>query len=86
MGRRNIHVTVEPELLQALDELSKREGTSRAEIIREACRMFVERSATPSPILGLSHDANIYGSFSESTEVGETQLAILKDILPGEEW
>ncbi len=42
MGRRVIQVPMDEGLLEALDAISQSRASSRAELIREACRRFVK--------------------------------------------
>jgi hypothetical protein len=53
MQRTQIYL--EPELAESLDRLAQQRGTSRAEVIREAAREFVDREgAGYGSILGLA--------------------------------
>lgn len=83
MMKKNIHLAIDPGLLEAIDALSRQEGTSRAEVIREACRMYIDRVERERKDREYQE---AYRRNPESTEVGDIQLALLKDILPDEEW
>jgi metal-responsive CopG/Arc/MetJ family transcriptional regulator len=78
-----IQVPMDEKLLEALDSLSKEEGRSRAALIREACRRYLQ---------GLEDERldqiyiEGYARIPEEPAIGEAQAALSARILPKEEW
>ena len=111
--KKAIQVTLDQELLDAIDTWAQEQGITRADFVRAACRRMVE-SPTKKQLEEWNRqsaesyaqfpekwdpdewkdywpkktgdDAEAYRRRPESTEIGDAQLAILKDILPDEEW
>ncbi len=83
MKRKIIQVPIDEDLLVELDELSKKEERSRADLIREACRRYLraleEQQREREYIEG-------YTRFPEDPASGEAQLAMIADVLSPEDW
>jgi len=80
---RTIQVPIDEPLLEALDEASDEQGTSRSALIRAACREFLrllhERKLDEQYVEG-------YRRIPDDPAVGEAQLRMLAEVLPEEEW
>ena len=83
MSKIIIQVPVERELLDELDKLSKEQSKSRSEVIRQACRKFLDE--TEEERLDRIYVEG-YKRIPETTEWGEAQLKMAKEVLPDEEW
>jgi metal-responsive CopG/Arc/MetJ family transcriptional regulator len=83
MAKTVIQVPVDEELLKKLDNMSKKKKKARAEVIRQACQKYLKDDETKE-LDRIYQDG--YRRVPETTETGESQLAMLKDILPDEEW
>ncbi|MDR5703940.1 MAG: ribbon-helix-helix protein, CopG family [Armatimonadota bacterium] len=83
MSRKVIQVPMEEELLRVLDAMCQKKGRRRAEIIREACRMYLRRVEEES-----MEEAYIegYQRFPEEPHLGEAQAAVADQVLALEEW
>ncbi len=83
MKRKIIQVPIDEDILVELDELSKKEERSRADLIREACRRYLrsmeEKQWDKVYIEG-------YTRFPEDVALGEAQLSIMAEVLPPENW
>ncbi len=83
MKRKIIQIPIDAELLLELDELSRKEERSRADLIREACRRYLrdteEQRLEREYIEG-------YKRIPEDPALGEAQLAMMADVLPPENW
>lgn len=83
MRRKVIQVPVDQELLDALDSAARREGRSRAEFIRNACRVQLHRLEEEE--LERAYVEG-YRRMPEDPGFGQAQLAMLAEVLPPEEW
>ena len=83
MSKRVIQVPIDDDLLGALDEASRSEHRSRAQVIREACSDYLARRRVA--ILDRLYQEG-YERIPEDSASGETQLALLGEILPEERW
>ncbi len=83
MAKRVIQVPVDKELLTALNRLSRKQRKARAELIRHACQRYLEQ--VESEELDRLYRQG-YERLPEESEVGEAQLALTSEILPGESW
>lgn len=83
MEKQVIQVPVEDELLKELDQESKKQQKSRAEIIRLACRHYLKRRAVEEMeriyIKG-------YEEIPETPDFAISQEKMLADVLPEESW
>ena len=83
MSKKVIQVPIEDDLLGALDEASRSEKRSRADLIRQACRDYLKRRRTD--VLDRLYQKG-YERIPEDTTVGEAQLALLGSVLGEESW
>ncbi len=83
MSKIIIQVPVERELLDELNKLSKEKSKSRSEVIRQACRKFLDE--TEEERLDRIYVEG-YKRIPETTEWGEAQEAMLSEVWPKESW
>jgi metal-responsive CopG/Arc/MetJ family transcriptional regulator len=83
MVKKVIQVPVDEELLTALDQTSRKQNKARAELIREACQCYLEQ--VESEELDRLYQQG-YERLPEEPELGEAQIALAGEILPGESW
>jgi metal-responsive CopG/Arc/MetJ family transcriptional regulator len=83
MVKKVIQVPVDEELLIALNQTSRKQNKARAELIREACQCYLEQ--VESEELGRLYQQG-YERLPEEPELGEAQIALAGEILPGESW
>jgi metal-responsive CopG/Arc/MetJ family transcriptional regulator len=83
MIKKVIQVPVDPELLAALDELSKKRRKARSELIRDACQQYLREVENEE--LDRCY-RNGYEAVPEEPEVGEAQAALTSRVLPQESW
>jgi metal-responsive CopG/Arc/MetJ family transcriptional regulator len=83
MNKTVIQVPMDKELLDELDNFSSSINKSRAEIIRQACRKFI-KEMEEERLDRLYQEG--YRRIPETTEMAESQVSMLKDILPEEKW
>jgi metal-responsive CopG/Arc/MetJ family transcriptional regulator len=81
--KKVIQVPVDENLLFALDKLSKKQSENRSEIIRRACRHYLERMESEE--LDRVYQEG-YKKLPEEAETGKAQAALVVEILPGESW
>ena len=82
-SRKIIHVPMEEDLLAALDARSKKEGRSRAELIREACHILLRRWEEEEMDRVYVEG---YRRIPEDPALGEAQIALLGQVLPEDNW
>ena len=83
MARKVIQVPVDEQLLNDLDSLSKRQHKARAELIRQACRRYLQQVEYEE--LDRLYRRG-YEKTPEEPEVGETQVAMAGQFMPKESW
>jgi len=83
MTKKIIQVPIDEEFLKDLDSLSQKKHKSRAELIRQACLIYLERSADEERDKIYQQG---YMKIPEEPEVGEMQISISSEILPKESW
>ena len=83
MASRIVQVPMEDEEAQALAGVARRLGRSRAELIRTACRQYLDRLAEVDR--DVAYEAG-YRSIPEATELAETSAALAGTVLPREHW
>jgi metal-responsive CopG/Arc/MetJ family transcriptional regulator len=83
MSKTIIQIPIDKELLQELDKISTEQSKSRAEVIRHACRKFLKE--TEEEKLDRIYQEG-YKRIPETTEMGESQIKMLKNICPKETW
>ena len=83
MGKKVIHVPMEDTLCRALDDLSKKKNRSRAEVIREACLLYLRRLEEER--LDAEYQEG-YRRIPENTALGQAQEAMAAAVLEPEEW
>ena len=83
MRKRVVQVPFDERLLSELDAVSKKQGKSRAELVREACAHYVadieEAELEKAYIQG-------YTRIPDEPELGEAGLKLMAEILPEESW
>jgi metal-responsive CopG/Arc/MetJ family transcriptional regulator len=83
MTKKVVQVPVNAELLVALDRTSRKQNKARAEVIREACQCYLEK--VESEELHRLYQRG-YERLPEESVLGEVQIAVAGEILPGESW
>ena len=83
MVKRVIQVPVDEKLLTELDRVSKKQSEARSEIIRRACRQYLDQ--VESEEMDYQYQQG-YRRLPENTGVGEAQLLLVGEILPEETW
>lgn len=83
MGKKVIQVPIDPELLSAIDQLSKKQHQARSELIRRACQHYL-RQAETDELDRLYRQG--YEKSPEETKVGEAQAVLAAEIFPAESW
>ena len=83
MVKKVIQVPVEEELLKSLDSLSKKQRKARAEIIRQACLRYLQQIEQEE--MDKLYQQG-YIRIPEEPEIGEIQIAVSGEVLPGESW
>ncbi len=83
MPKKVIQVPIGDELLEALDDLSRAEGRSRSEIIREACQRYLERLEQVQ--LDRSYQEG-YRRRPEDPALAEAQASVTGEVLSRESW
>jgi metal-responsive CopG/Arc/MetJ family transcriptional regulator len=83
MVKKVIQVPVGEELLDALDQTSRKQKRARAEVIREACECYLAQVESEE-LDRLYQQA--YQRLPEGSEVGEVQIDLVAEILPEESW
>ena len=83
MVKKVIQVPVDEELLIALDRVSRKQQKARAELIRKACRRYLEQVEAEE--LDRLYQQG-YERLPEEPELGQAQTALAAEILPAESW
>jgi metal-responsive CopG/Arc/MetJ family transcriptional regulator len=83
MAKKVIQVPIDQELLEALDQLSKKQRKARSELIRQACQRYL--SQVEYEELDKIYQRG-YEKVPEEPELGEVQVALAGEILPKESW
>ncbi|MDO8473885.1 MAG: ribbon-helix-helix protein, CopG family [Dehalococcoidia bacterium] len=83
MPKKVIQVPVDAKLLEALDALSRKRGTPRAELIRESCQLYLRRVEDEE---GERAYVQGYRAIPEGPELGEAQATLASETLPTESW
>ena len=79
MIKNVIQLPVEMDLLEALNSLSTKEGRSRAEVIREACRLYLRRVGDKR--LDRIHEEG-YARVPEESTLGLVQASLTGEYRP----
>ena len=83
MGLKAIQVPMDAALVAALDGYSQRQGASRSEIIRKACRAYLAQLEDVS--LEAQHVEG-YLRTPEDPALGVAQMSLLPHVLEREDW
>jgi len=83
MVKKVIQVPVDDELLLALDQMSRRQGKARSELIRQACQRYLVQ--VESEELDRLYQQG-YERLPEEAASGEAQIVLADEILPKESW
>ncbi|MFC2059216.1 ribbon-helix-helix domain-containing protein [Chloroflexota bacterium] len=83
MAKKVIQVPVDEELLNALDQLSRKQSKARSELIRQACQRYLNQVEFEE--LDRIYQQG-YERLPEEPEIGETQIALVGEIFPKESW
>ena len=78
MAKKVIQVPVDEKLLTALDKLSRKQSKARSEIIRQACRQYLEQ--VESEELDKIYIQG-YERIPEEAETGEIQVTLTGEFL-----
>jgi metal-responsive CopG/Arc/MetJ family transcriptional regulator len=83
MRKRVVQVPIDERLLSELDAVSKKQGKSRAELVREACTRYVadieEAELEKAHIEG-------YTRVPDEPELGESMDKLAAEVLSEESW
>ena len=83
MAKKVIQVPVDEKLLTELDRVSKKRSQARSEIIRRACREYLDQAESEE----MDHKYQQgYRRLPEDTAVGEAQILMTGEILTEEAW
>jgi metal-responsive CopG/Arc/MetJ family transcriptional regulator len=83
MAKKVIQVPVDKDLLNNLDNLSKKQRKARSEVIREACARYLHQVENEE-LDNLYQQG--YSRVPEEPQVGEIQAGISAEILSRESW
>lgn len=83
MNKKVIQVPIEDDLLGALDEASRSEKRSRADLIRQACRDYLRRRREQT--LDRLYQEG-YERVPEDSAIGQAQVALLGQVLTDGTW
>ena len=83
MSKKVIQLPIDDNLLQNLNDLSKKQHKARAALIREACVGYI--AAAEQAELERRYREG-YEKIPETADTGAAQLTILKKIVPEEKW
>ncbi len=83
MVKKVIQVPVDEKLLTELDRVSKKQSEARSEIIRRACRQYIDQ--VESEEMDYQYQQG-YRRLPEDTGVGKVQLLMVGEVLPEETW
>ncbi|OGO30255.1 MAG: hypothetical protein A2Z29_09085 [Chloroflexi bacterium RBG_16_56_11] len=83
MPKKVIQVPIDDDLLKNLDSLSRKQHKARSALIRQACVRYLQQAADDE--LDALYQQG-YSRIPEKPEIGESQIVVLGDILPGEPW
>ncbi len=83
MVKKVIQVPVDEKLLTELDRVSEKHSEARSEIIRRACRQYLDQ--VESEEMDRQYQQG-YWRMPEDAGVGEAQLLLTGEILPEETW
>ena len=83
MVKKIIQVPVDEELLKGLDNLSKKQRKTRSELIRQACRRYLQQIEDEE--LDRLYQQG-YTRIPEEPETGEIQMAMSGELMPQEPW
>jgi len=83
MVKKVIQVPVDDKLLTELDIVSKKMSEARSEIIRRACRKYLDQAESEE--MDQKYQQG-YRRLPEDTTVGEAQISITREILTEEAW
>lgn len=81
--KKVIHIPIEADLLERIDETAEAMATTRTAFIREACKLRLHRLDTQA--LDRRYVAG-YRKYPEQKEWAETGVTLLTQILSEEEW
>lgn len=83
MGGKIIQVPIDENLLAKLDDLSRKRGKARAEVIRQAC-LFYLRQAEAEELDRVYQEG--YARIPEEPGTGEAQAAVSGEVVAAEPW
>ncbi len=83
MTKKVIQVPIDEELLNDLDNLSKKQHKARAELIRQACLRYLQQVEYEE--LDRLYRRG-YEKIPEEPEVGEAQVAMTGQVMSRESW
>jgi len=83
MAKKVIQVPVDEELLEELNNLSRKQRKARSELIRQACRIYLRRAKQEEMDKAYQQG---YQRIPEETELGEAQLTVVGETISTESW
>ncbi len=83
MAKKVIQVPFDESLLDELNQISKKQKRTRADLVRQACKDYLKKREEEELDRIYRHG---YKSIPESAEIAGAQISILSKILPTETW
>jgi metal-responsive CopG/Arc/MetJ family transcriptional regulator len=83
MAKKVIQVPIDEELLEELDNLSQKQRKARAEVIRNACLIYLKQ--IKEDYLDNSYRQG-YLKIPEKPDTGKAQIALSGELFTREEW
>ncbi len=83
MAKKVIQVPVDETLLTELDRLSRKKSEARSEIIRRACRQYLEKVEIEEMDIRYQQG---YRRLPEDSGLAEAQILLTHEVLPEETW
>ncbi len=83
MAKKIIQVPLDAVLLETLDRLSRKQRQSRSELIRQACRRYIE-TIEREELDRLYEDG--YRRLPETTGIAKAQESLAREVLEEERW
>jgi len=83
MAKKVIQVPVDEGLLEELDNLSRKQRRARSELIRQACRIYLQRAKQEE--MDKTYQQG-YQRIPEEAELGEAQVTVVGETISRESW
>lgn len=83
MPKTVVQVPFDEDLLKSLNAVARSQRKPRAELIRQACRYYLEEKDREEKVRACIEG---YRRIPETTDMAEAQESMLKDVWPKETW